>query len=94
MKMGREGKSLHNAQGMKSQSWLPDGPDDARPPRLPRQRLEHARKLGQRLIKHMQFCNAPAAGDSRLKWQPMEVWWPYFTMRMCLDTEDADYGGL
>ena len=62
--MGREGKSLRDSQGMNAQSWLPNGPDETRPPRLPRQRLNHTRKLGQRIIKHMQFCRTPAAGDS------------------------------
>ena len=53
IQMGREGKSCFVAQGMSTLAWIPEGAGDARPPRLPPQRLKMAKKLGQRFIKYI-----------------------------------------
>ena len=94
IRMGRAGKSRLNAQGMRSLSWVPDGPDDTRPPRLPHHRLRMAKKLGQWFMKFQEHMGAPAAGPANRRQQLMEVRWPSFSRRMILDAEEADYGEL
>ena len=86
-RVGREGKSVFNAQGMGAQAWVPNGPDDTRPPSLPLQRLRRARKLGQRFIKHVTHCRTPAVGAAHLRFHEMQEWWPYFSLRLRVDGE-------